>query len=72
MEDWIYAVIFLASTSMLFGSIGGCLVDYSRNYDLHQVGIERIEECHNTKSNWYEIVWMDRGKDAAEQNGRAK
>lgn len=29
------------------------------NSRLHKVGIERIEECHNTKSNWYEIVWME-------------
>lgn len=25
---------------------------------LREVGIERIEKCHNVHSNWYEIVWI--------------
>lgn len=29
------------------------------NQVLHEVGIERIEKCHNIHSNWYEIVWKE-------------
>lgn len=40
-------------------SIGGCLESMRRDKELHEVGIERIEECHNAHSNWYEIVWKE-------------
>lgn len=41
--------------------------DGASESELRSVGIHHIERCHNTYSNWYEIVWI---KDVKENNDR--
>lgn len=58
--DEMFGFLFVVLISVSVGGIigGGCT--YTINKDsLHQVGIERIEFCHNVHSNWYEIVWKE-------------
>lgn len=49
-----------------FGVLIGVLATLVYGFDatthntvLDKVGIDRIEHCHNTKSNWYEIIWKE-------------
>ena len=60
MDDDFPLFIFVVTISALIGvCIGGCCVEKSNKHDLDSVGIDRIEKCHNTSSNWYEIVWKE-------------
>lgn len=56
MSGFLFVVLISAFVGGIIG--GGCTyTSYEDN--LHQVGIERIEYCHNVHSNWYEIVWKE-------------
>lgn len=58
--DVMLGFLFVVLFSMFIGGcIGGCCVDSNHEYTLRQVGIERIEHCHNVHSNWFEIVWKE-------------
>lgn len=57
-----------ASVAVLIGFVIGvltttvaCVINATSDTCLREVGIERIEHCHNTQSNWYEIVWIEEG-----------
>jgi len=59
MRDIEISCFLLGFTAgMLVSTLVAVRHHYS-NSTLRAVGIERIEKCHNTHSNWYEIVWSD-------------
>lgn len=50
-------IVGMASGALIVGMVAS--FGATDNQVLHEVGIERIEKCHNVHSNWYEIVWKE-------------
>lgn len=58
MTDFI-CILSCIMVGFIIGTISGCNGTKDiYNKKLKSVGIEKIMECNNTQSNWYEIVWI--------------
>lgn len=61
MND-VFVAGFIGFVIGLIAMFIPCVRNTTPDAILRKVGIERIEHCHNTHSNWYEIVWKEVAK----------
>lgn len=65
-----FIVGVLLGAFLAVGLTAVAINDWVNPSTLNKAGIERIEKCHNTHSNWVEIVWLNRVASGTEQDGR--
>jgi len=57
MSNEIYFGLFMIG--LILGLICGSIyTGFCFDTTLNRAGIEKLEKCHNTHSNWVEIVWL--------------